>query len=131
MTSIPAMQAVPAQPDSRPARCVLVIEDEMQLASMIQYILTHAGYRVLHAARVDTAMEIVRSGVSIDAALVDINLNGREVFPVTAALRERGVPFVFASGYGREGLPPEFSDCQVVQKPFLPESITNAVAALF
>lgn len=103
----------------------------MQLASMIQYILGHAGYRVLHAARVDSAMEIVRSGASIDAALIDINLNGLEVFPVAAALRERGVPFVFASGYGRNGLPPEFFDYPIVQKPYLPESITSAVAALF
>jgi len=127
MSALP-MSAVPVS--SHP-RCVLVIEDEMRLASLIEYILVHAGYRVLLATCVDSAMEIVRSGVSIDAALVDINLNGREVFPVTAELRNRGVPFVFASGYGREGLPPEFSDSPVVQKPFLPNSITSAIAALF
>lgn len=108
--------------------CVLVVEDETFLASLIESILVSAGYRVVKAGRVDTALEIVLGGMSIDAALLDINLNGAEVYPVATQLRERGVPFVFASGYGREGLPREFADCPVVQKPYLPESITAALA---
>jgi CheY-like chemotaxis protein len=114
-------------PASGSPRCVLVVEDETFLATLLEDVLVAAGYRVLSAARVDAALQIVLSGASIDAALLDIDLNGVEVFPVAAKLRETGVPFVFASGYGREGLPSDFADCPVVQKPYLPDSITTAL----
>lgn len=127
MTSADPKQA---EPDAREtwARRVLVVEDETFLASLIEDILVNAGYRVLKAGRVDAALKMVEGGAAIDAALLDINVNGVEVFPLATALRERGVPFVFASGYGREGLPPAFTDCLVVQKPYLPDSITAALA---
>jgi CheY-like chemotaxis protein len=122
------MQAEPAIPAAGPARCVLVVEDEPFLATLIEEVLVSAGYRVLKAARVESALQLVRGGASIDVALLDININGVEVYPLASALRELGVPFVFASGYGRQGLPAEFGDCPVVQKPYLPDSITAAVA---
>ena len=127
MTFAVPKQTEPGAPEPS-SRRVLVVEDETFLASLIEDILVNAGYRVLKAGRVDAALKMVESGTSIDAALLDINVNGVEVFPLAAALRERGVPFVFASGYGREGLPPAFTDCLVVQKPYLPDSLTAALA---
>ncbi len=109
---------------------ILVVEDEMFVAMLVEDILSNSGYRVTKAARVDKALEMVDHGDPFDAALLDINLNGVEVFPVAAKLREMGVPFVFASGYGREGLPPDFSDSPVLQKPYLPDALRDAVAAL-
>ena len=122
---MPDANAVPA---STPARCVLVVEDEMFLATLIEEVLVMAGYRVIKAARVDAALDLVLDGAEFDAAVLDINLNGVEVFPVAARLRESGVPFVFASGYGRQGLPSEFADSAVVQKPYLPDALTTALA---
>ena len=113
-----------------PARCVMVVEDEMFVAMLVEDILSNAGYRVIKAARVDKALEMAAGNEPIDAALLDINLNGVEVFPVAIKLREMGVPFVFASGYGREGLPADFSDAPVLQKPYLPDALRDAVAAL-
>lgn len=110
--------------------CVLVVEDEMFVAMLVEDILSNAGYRVVKAARVDKALDLVAGDAAFDVALLDINLNGVEVFPVASRLRELGVPFVFASGYGREGLPPDFSDSPVLQKPYLPEALKAAVAAL-
>ncbi len=116
--------------DATPARCVMVVEDEMFVAMLVEDILSNAGYRVIKAARVDKALEMAAGNEPIDAALLDINLNGVEVFPVAIKLREMGVPFVFASGYGREGLPADFSDAPVLQKPYLPDALRDAVAAL-
>ena len=112
------------------APAVLVVEDEMFVAMLVEDILSNAGYRVFKAARVDKALELVAVSDRFDAALLDINLNGVEVFPVAAKLREMGVPFVFASGYGREGLPSDFLDSPVLQKPYLPDALREAVAAL-
>jgi len=116
--------------DVTPTRCVMVVEDEMFVAMLVEDILSNAGYRVIKAARVDKALQMAAGDDPIDAALLDINLNGVEVFPVAIKLREMGVPFVFASGYGREGLPSDFSDAPVLQKPYLPDALRDAVAAL-
>lgn len=114
----------------RSPRCVLVVEDEMVLAMLVEDILGDAGYRVLKAARVDKALELVAGDDRIDAALLDINVAGKQVFGVAEQLRGQGVPFVFASGYGEKGLPEEFRGCPVLQKPYLPDALTRAIAAL-
>jgi len=128
MTLANSTPELPASDASVDAHCVLVVEDQAFLATLIEGILVAAGYRVLKAGRVDTALQIVSSGATIDAALLDIDVNGIEVYPVANRLRALGVPFVFASGYGREALPAEFTEFPVVQKPYLPEALTAALA---
>jgi DNA-binding response OmpR family regulator len=107
--------------------CVLIVEDEAMVSMMLEDRLEYSGYRVLKAARVAKALELVGSE-SIDVALLDINLAGQQSFPVAALLRERGIPFVFASGYGDVGIPAEFSDAAVLQKPYDSKALTAALA---
>jgi DNA-binding response OmpR family regulator len=102
--------------------CVLLVEDEMCLAMMLQDLLEDSGYRVIKAARVSAALEMA-GGSSIDAAILDVNVAGTEVFPVADELRRRGVPFMFASGYGERGLPGEFRDYPILQKPYDPAAL--------
>jgi DNA-binding response OmpR family regulator len=102
--------------------CVLLVEDEMCLAMMLQDLLEDAGYRVLKAARVPAALTIA-GDADIDAAILDVNVAGSEVFPVADELRRRGVPFMFASGYGDRGVPGEFRDYPMLQKPYDPAAL--------
>jgi DNA-binding response OmpR family regulator len=101
---------------------VLLVEDEMCLAMMLQDLLEDAGYEVLKAARVPAALSLAEDEV-LDAAILDVNVAGKEVFPVAHQLRERGVPFMFASGYGERGLPGEFREYPVLQKPYDPAAL--------
>ena len=101
---------------------VLLVEDEACLAMMLQDLLEDAGYEVIKAARVPAALRMAQ-GESIDAAILDVNVAGTEVFPVAEQLRERGVPFMFASGYGERGLPGEYRDCPILQKPYDPAAL--------
>jgi DNA-binding response OmpR family regulator len=113
------------------SQCVLLVEDEMCLAMMLQDLLEDAGYRVLKAARVPGALALA-AAEPIDAAILDVNLAGKEVFPVAEELRRRGVPFMFASGYGERGLPGQFQGSPVLQKPYDPvalEAMLNDVLA--
>lgn len=103
-------------------QCVLLVEDEMCLAMMLQDLLEDAGYRVIKAARLPGALALAEVE-DIDAAILDVNLAGKDVFPVADELRRRGVPFMFASGYGEHGLPGEFRDCPVLQKPYDPVAL--------
>jgi len=104
--------------------CVLLVEDEMCLAMMLQDLLEDAGYRVLKAARVAAALNMAEAE-DIDAAILDVNVAGSEVFPVADALRRRGVPFMFASGYGDRGVPGEFRPYPMLQKPYDPAALSR------
>ena len=66
----------------------------------------------------------------IDAAVLDANLNGHSVSPVAEALLKRGVPFVFATGYGETGGAPGGFVAPVIRKPYDVHQVAVAVAEL-
>ena len=108
---------------------ILVAEDEMLLAMMLSDLMANAGYRVLMAARLAKGIELAASE-PIDAAILDINLAGQDSFPLADALSRRGIPFVFASGYGRGDVPDAYRDVAVMKKPYDIEEIEAAIATL-
>lgn len=100
-------------------RRVLVVEDESLVAMLIETILEDLGGEAVGPmASVDEALAFLADGTAIDAALLDVNLAGRQVFPVAEALQAAGVPFVFSTGYGEGGLPEAWRGRPTVQKPF-------------
>src|ERR1041384_7652891 len=87
----------------RPLR-ILVVEDEVLLAMNIEDMLLESGYEVAGiASRLTPALALAREGL-FDAAMLDVNLAGEPSFPVADLLAERGIPFLFATGYGLQGL---------------------------
>jgi hypothetical protein len=50
-------------------------------------------------------------------------------FRIADALRKRGRPFVFTTGYGEAGLDEAYRDCPVLQKPFTRDRLAEALAA--
>lgn len=108
---------------------VLMVEDEAYLAMALEDLLTDAGYHVLGAARLADALEIA-DHERVDGALLDINLQGEAVYPLASRLRERGIPFVFASAYSERNIPQDFRDCEIVRKPYTYESIIEAVESM-
>ncbi|MBU1347758.1 MAG: response regulator [Alphaproteobacteria bacterium] len=109
-------------------RRILVVEDESLVAMLLETILEDMGCTpVGPIATVDEALEIVADDPSLDAALLDVNVAGREVFPVASALKARNVPFVFSTGYGEGGLPDEWRGQATIQKPFTENTIRAAL----
>lgn len=97
---------------------ILVVEDEYLLADDLRDALTEAGAEVLGPVpSIDDAQALIVSEPEIDAAVLDINLRGEMVFPVADALRARGVPFTFATGYDEWALPERFAGAPRVEKP--------------
>jgi|SRR5579883_1276090 len=108
---------------------VLVVEDEMAIALLMQSMLVGFGCTVLGpVARLDKAIEVAQHE-AIDVAILDVNINGREVYPVAATLSARGIPFIFATGYGKAGLRAPYRDCPTLQKPYREDDLRTAVAA--
>ena len=64
------------------------------------------------------ALDLLAAGAPPDAAILDVNLGGEMVFPLAEALRDRGVPFMFATGYDSWALPPAYADVPRCEKPF-------------
>jgi DNA-binding response OmpR family regulator len=97
---------------------VLVIEDEAMIAMLIEDMLIELGCAIRGpAANVAGAMAIIAKG-DFDAAVLDVNLGGERTMPIAAQLKIRGIPFVFATGYGASGIDKEFSEHIVLSKPF-------------
>ncbi|RMM46978.1 Response regulator receiver domain-containing protein [Pseudomonas corrugata] len=97
---------------------VLVVEDEGAIAMLIEEMLEDFGCEVVASvARLATARDEA-SAAHIDLAILDVNLAGERVFPVAEILRDRGIAFLFSTGYGASGVPVEFAGCPVLHKPF-------------
>lgn len=109
-------------------RRILVVEDESLVAMLLETILEDMGAEPVGAiSTVDEALEVVADDPLLDAALLDVNVAGREVFPVAEALKARGVPFVFSTGYGEGGLPDHWRGHSTIQKPFTEEAVKTAL----
>jgi len=114
----------------RTARRVLVVEDEMMIAMLVEDMLLDLGCEVVGpASHLDDAIALARSE-DIDFAVLDINLGGRASFPVADVLKERGIAFVFASGYGTDGLVGSHTDARTLAKPFDLPDLEGALHAL-
>ena len=109
--------------------CILLAEDEMMLAMMLEDRLNASGYRVIKAARLAKCLELAESA-SIDLAILDINLAGEVSFPVALVLRRRGIPFVFSSGYDDQDLPEAWRNEKVLQKPYDTRQLAATLTAL-
>ncbi|MDX7951773.1 response regulator [Lichenihabitans sp. Uapishka_5] len=106
---------------------VLVVEDEMMVAMLVEDMLVEMGYRVVGPAyRLSDGLRLAQSE-TIDFAVLDVNLNGARSFPIAAVLVDRGIPFVFATGYGYSGVELEYPGVPVISKPFTLGRLNDAL----
>jgi CheY-like chemotaxis protein len=102
----------------------------MLIGMLLEDMLTDMGHTVVAIVpRVNEALAAAQRE-SFDLAILDVHLNGQAVFPVAEALIERGIPFVFATGYGERGLPEQYRKRPILQKPFAKDDLEKALAAL-
>jgi CheY-like chemotaxis protein len=124
-------QEIPAQPPSdielKGVR-VLIIEDESMVAMLMEDMLHELGCTVVGmVARFDDALKQATDGPAFDVALLDVNLNGKQTFPIAEALAARGIRFIFATGYGEGILPHSLQGGPMLQKPFEQETLERAL----
>ena len=98
---------------------VLVLEDEPLIAMGIEALLKED----LGCAKVTSVVTVAQAMValgneSIDLALLDIHLPQGTSFDLAAALEERRIPFVFASGSDGNAIPKRFANVPFASKPF-------------
>jgi CheY-like chemotaxis protein len=110
-------------------RRVLLVEDESLVAMLAEDMLLDFGCDVAVAMRLDKALDLARSG-SFDLAVLDVNLGEAHSYPVADLLYERRIPFLFATGYGRQGLDGSHRNVPVLQKPYQAEPLEHLLVRL-
>jgi len=114
-------------PDARSLK-VLVVEDESLVALDIETMLEEMGCKVVASVpRLVRALDLA-SRLDFDLAVLDINLAGEVVYPLAFRLADRGIPFVFSTGYSTATLPPELRDRPILRKPVMLANLKRAVA---
>ena len=111
-------------------RRVLLVEDEMLVAWLIEDMLADLGCAVIGpASSVNQALAMI-DAEAIDAAVLDLNLNGQMSYPVADALAAHRVPFVISTGYDKDTLPDDYRACPVLQKPIHRSELSDTLAKL-
>jgi CheY-like chemotaxis protein len=107
-----------------------VVEDEMLIGMLLEDMLAEMGHEVVAVVpRVNEALATVQQE-AFDVAILDVHLGGQSAFPVAEALIDRGIPFVFATGYGERGLPEKYRGRPILQKPFAKDDLERILKSL-
>lgn len=110
-------------------RRILVAEDEYMIAEEVESLLRNAGARMLGpVASVDEALALIAADDLIDAALLDVSLNGGKVWPLVDALLVRNVPVVLTTGYDFGAIPTPYATLPRCEKPACGRDIIRAIS---
>lgn len=107
---------------------ILIAEDNLLAALELEQALVDLGCApVGPVAQVNEAMGLARLG-NLDAALLDVDLRGEQVFAVAEELARQGVPVIFASGYDQdEVFPAPFARHPRLGKPYSEDELRRAL----
>jgi CheY-like chemotaxis protein len=110
---------------------LLVVEDEALVAMQLEDMLDELGCVVVDVAgTVSRGVALAGdAGLRLDGAILDVNLGGEQVYPVAERLAERGVPFVFCTGYGLAGISGEFAHVPTLSKPYSQRQLHDLLVA--
>ena len=109
---------------------VLVVEDEYLIRMLLEDMLADLGYAIAEAVgTIAEARQVAATG-AFDVAILDVNVDGEEIYPVADILAQRGLPFVFVTGYGEGSLLAKYRSRPALQKPFQSEQLKDLLASL-
>jgi CheY-like chemotaxis protein len=106
---------------------ILVLEDELLIAMDVEQLCRDHGALDVSVAR---SLEEVDGDAEVDAAIIDVLLNGVSTLDFAGRLQETGTPFVFASGYtDNDEVAKRFPGVAMIGKPYAGNDLMDAVAA--
>jgi len=109
---------------------ILLVEDEAMIALHMEDLVADLGHEVTASAmKLAEAVTLARQ-CDVDFAILDVNLAGEMSFPVADELTQRGVPYVFATGYGSAGIAPPYNQQTIMHKPVGLTSLRRAIGAV-
>jgi CheY-like chemotaxis protein len=112
-----------------PKHRILVTEDEAMVGMLLEDMVSDGGGEIIGpVARFEEALALAQAA-EFEIAILDLNLNGTLSYPIAEVIRNRGIPIIFATGYGTDGLREDFRGYPTLQKPFSQDDFAQAVKA--
>jgi DNA-binding response OmpR family regulator len=106
---------------------VLVVEDDPLVSMTLEDMLEALGANVAGPARtLEEGFALLDDRV-FDLAILDVSLGRQPVFPLAAALQDRGITLLFTTGYDRLDGGSRFEGCHVLSKPYTTISLAEAM----
>jgi CheY-like chemotaxis protein len=121
-------ELLPGGTTIRSGPCILIVEDEFLVAEMLEQMLDDLGYNSVKVGRLPEAIDLAAT-TALDGAILDLNLAGAEVYPVADELHRRGIPFVFSTGSGPEGVRGDYRGWPTLSKPYREDDLQRILAA--
>ncbi|WP_293352273.1 ATP-binding protein [Phenylobacterium sp.] len=126
------VDALPARADRGPMQRVLLVEDDAQVAELVEAMLRDLGHEVRRAEHADAALAILRAGETFDLMLTDLIMpgdkSGVDLAREAVALRA-GLPVILSSGYtGEVLLAAEDAPWPLLRKPYGSQQLANTIA---
>ena len=115
---------------AKPGLLILVVEDEMLIATSLEIVLESNGHRVLGPVPTVQSARLALENALPDMALIDYRLADSTTEPLLADLHERGIPTCVLSGYSRDQLPAAYADYQLLEKPFSMHALLESIDAM-
>ena len=109
---------------------ILLVEDEPLVAMLLEDVLQDAGAIIMGPAATVSEALVLAAGARPDAAVLDLNLAGETCLAVADVLADAGVPFLVATGYGGDAPLARHTGVQVLQKPYEPNALIEALLQL-
>jgi CheY-like chemotaxis protein len=104
--------------NERESPMVLIVEDELLIATTLEMMLSEKGYEIAGPApTVEEALAVLET-TQPDVALLDYRLGNSTTESLLSVLQERGIPVCMVTGYGRDALPERYQQYPVLEKPF-------------
>ena len=108
---------------------ILVVEDVYYLAMDVKKAIEEGGAEVVGPfPDVRSALESLKFEEP-DCAVLDVNLGSGASFELARALNNRGIPFVFFTGYDQSAIPAEFAQVTRLEKPVSGDRLVKLLAS--
>ena len=119
-----------AQSSATASRRILIVEDEVLIAMVLEDVLDMLGHQVVGTPSTFAEAEAAITAGGFDLAILDVNLGHDPVFPLADRLQSAGTPIIFATGSHRDSLPPRFAAAPVLEKPYAVQAVETALGEL-
>ncbi len=121
----------PVPPQTLQGRRIMLVEDEMLVAMLMQEMLEEHGATVMGPfLRVEDAQTFLAHNRLPDAAVLDVNIAGEAVYPIAEVLDRNGILFVFMSGGDSRDLPSSFNHVPYFEKPIDSQALVPLLSLL-
>ncbi|MDQ0474997.1 response regulator [Labrys wisconsinensis] len=109
---------------------ILIVEDEALLSLLLEDMVQDLGCTVAgNLSSLEAARGFLAAAPGpIDLAILDVNLGGTPSYPIAAMLDERGIPFLFVTGYDERDIDEAWRDRPRISKPFNVPDLEHAIA---